>query len=75
MTKKPDGQTYEEYIDRLSIDSDAIAIKLSDLRHNSLVSRIPGFTEKDGERLIKYAKTYKKLTECDVWIKQTKIVS
>jgi hypothetical protein len=63
LTKKPKGtQTYDEYIDRLSVDRDAICIKLADLRHNSLISRLPGFEPEEGEKLLKYARAYQKLT-------------
>lgn len=60
MTKR-ENQTYDEYIERLSNDPDAVAIKMADLRHNSQIGRLPGFEKKDFDRLEKYHKTYKKL--------------
>jgi (p)ppGpp synthase/HD superfamily hydrolase len=60
MTKR-ENQTYDDYIERLSKDPDAVAIKMADLRHNSQIGRLPGFNKKDFERLEKYHKAYKKL--------------
>ncbi len=60
MTKDP-NKTYDEYIERIMTDKDAIAIKMADLRHNSKIGRMPGYTEKDVRRLIKYHLTYDKL--------------
>lgn len=69
MTKRQ-GEEYEDYIDRVMCDCDAIAIKLSDLRHNSDIRRLPDISVKSGERLVKYAAAYKKLEESDTWKQQ-----
>jgi (p)ppGpp synthase/HD superfamily hydrolase len=54
MTKQP-GQTQEEYLQLLLTSEDAMRVKLSDLRHNSDFRRLKGTTQKDNDRLLKYA--------------------
>lgn len=52
-----DGLTYFEYVERLKNDFLASPVKKADLRHNSLLSRLPDEpTEKDMKRLDKYRK-------------------
>ena len=53
-----DGESYMDYITRLSISPVARAIKMADLRHNSDIHRMKGLALKDFERLIKYQKAY-----------------
>lgn len=60
MTKRKD-QTYEEYVDNLIKNVDAIIVKMRDLRHNMDIRRLKGVTEKDLKRIEKYAKTYTRL--------------
>jgi guanosine-3',5'-bis(diphosphate) 3'-pyrophosphohydrolase len=62
LTKRP-GQTYEEYVELVLTNDDAILVKMADLRHNMDVRRLKGITEKDMKRLEKYARTYTKLKE------------
>jgi (p)ppGpp synthase/HD superfamily hydrolase len=62
LTKQP-GQTFEEYKAAVKSNRDAIKVKMSDLRHNSDLRRLKGVTEKDIERMEKYAKFYKELQE------------
>lgn len=57
LTHLPD-ETYDEYIDRLSESKDARLVKLSDLKHNSNITRLKGVSEKDLERMAKYHKSY-----------------
>lgn len=52
LTKIP-GEEYCDYLDRVALNSDAIRVKLCDLRHNSDLRR----TYKP-ERLLKYGKAY-----------------
>lgn len=55
--------TYEQYIENLSSNRDAILVKLADLKDNSDISRMKGLREKDFERIIKYNKAYAYLTD------------
>ncbi len=56
-----DGEKYDDYIDRISGNLDAILVKLADLRHNSDITRMKGLRDKDFARLEKYHRNYKKL--------------
>ncbi|WP_294729640.1 GTP pyrophosphokinase [uncultured Faecalibaculum sp.] len=56
LTRKP-GESYQEYIDRISKDPDASQIKLADLRHNSDLSRIPFPVDEDRQRRKKYQRS------------------
>jgi len=60
MTKVP-GETNEEYMERIKACTDAIRVKLCDLRHNSDIRRLKGVTEKDVKRIEKYHKMYLEL--------------
>lgn len=53
LTKIP-GQTYEEYKMGVFSNTDAMRVKLADLRHNTDVRRLKGVTEKDLARMAKY---------------------
>lgn len=55
--------SYEEYINIICTNKDAILIKMADIEHNSDFTRLKGVREKDEKRLIKYAKAYDKLKE------------
>jgi (p)ppGpp synthase/HD superfamily hydrolase len=46
---RPDGEPYEDYIERVSQNSTAVAVKIADLRDN--LSRIGGIRLSDQERL------------------------
>lgn len=64
LLTKQTNQTYEEYIERISSNRYAVAIKLSDLRHNTSVERTLSVdTDKDVERILKYHRTYLRLKE------------
>ncbi len=54
---------YEEYIDNMCDNYDAIRIKRKDLEHNSDITRLKGVTEKDLARMEKYHKAFIKLGE------------
>lgn len=60
VTKK-EGQTPEEYFERICGSHDAIRVKLADLRHNTDIRRLKGVTDKDLLRMRKYHDMYKKL--------------
>lgn len=51
-----DGTAYEDYVKRLSGNTVAKKVKLSDLRHNSDLTRLNEITEKDIQRAEKYKK-------------------
>ena len=55
LTHDPDVP-YFDYVRRLKDNPLARAVKLADLTHNSMISRIPHPTEKDYQRLKKYAR-------------------
>ncbi len=52
------GESYDDYIMRVSVSASARAIKMTDLRHNSDVHRMKGLRDKDFERVAKYHKAY-----------------
>lgn len=60
LTKLP-GQTYEEYKEQVKSNTDAVAVKKEDLRHNSDLRRLKGVTEKDIARVAKYMAFYAEL--------------
>jgi len=59
----PEGISYDDYIDRLAGNPIARAVKLADLGHNMEITRIPDPAPKDFERLQKYHRIWKKLSE------------
>ena len=62
MTKRK-NESYELYIERLSLNDDAVMIKLCDLKDNMDITRLPGLTQKDTERLNKYLWAWRFLSE------------
>lgn len=56
MLTHDDSVPYLEYVRNLSANPLATKVKLGDLAHNSDISRIPNPTQRDFERLEKYAK-------------------
>lgn len=50
-----------EYLERVARNTDAVYVKLADLRHNSDLSRIPNVTQKDFYRAEKYRRESLKL--------------
>jgi len=59
----PEGMPYDDYIDRLAGNPVARQVKLADLGHNMEITRIPDPTPRDFERLQKYHRIRKKLSE------------
>ena len=57
LTKMP-GQSYEEYKEVVFANTDAMKVKLCDLRHNTDIRRLKGIRDKDIERMVKYQKFY-----------------
>lgn len=62
LTKQP-GQTLDQYKARVMSNTDAMLVKLADLRHNSDIRRLKGLTDKDTARLAKYFKFYSEIKE------------
>lgn len=51
-----DGESYEEYIEKISKSELATRVKIADLTHNSDLTRLKNVTEKDTKRYEKYQK-------------------
>jgi GTP diphosphokinase / guanosine-3',5'-bis(diphosphate) 3'-diphosphatase len=62
LTKLP-GFTYEQFIENLAGNRDALLVKREDLRDNSDITRMKGIREKDMDRLNKYARAYARVEE------------
>ena len=60
MTKVP-GESYEEYKDKVKGNPDAVLVKMSDLNHNTQITRLKGVTPKDMARMEKYFHFYLEL--------------
>lgn len=58
-----EGDSYQEYIDKISTSYDAIRVKRKDLEHNSDITRLKGVKEKDLARMVKYHKAFIQLGE------------
>ena len=56
---------YEDYIEKIGTNIDAIRVKKEDLRDNSDITRLKGVTEKDLLRMQKYHKAFVRLTELE----------
>jgi (p)ppGpp synthase/HD superfamily hydrolase len=54
---------YDEYIDALMHDPVAVEVKLADLEDNSDIRRLKDIGTKDVERLKKYLRTHRRLTD------------
>lgn len=53
-----DSDSYEEYIEKIATNYDAIRVKRKDLEHNSNITRLKGVSEKDLKRMEKYYKAF-----------------
>ena len=56
------GESYSDYISRVSVFFETVLVKLSDLQHNSDITRLKGVTEKDLKRIEKYHRAFKYLS-------------
>ena len=56
------GETYDEYKQKVFSNTDAMKVKMADLRHNTDIRRLKGVTEKDLIRTEKYHKFYLELS-------------
>lgn len=53
-----DGIKYEDYIDRIIGNDDAVLVKIRDIEHNTNLLRLSKITDKDISRVQKYALAY-----------------
>jgi len=56
-----EDESYDAFIERVSGNKDAIAVKIIDLEDNLNITRLANVTEKDCKRLDKYIQALKKL--------------
>ena len=64
VTKHSDDEDYDEFIQRSLKNKIGRKVKIADLRENLDVTRIGELTDKDIERINKYKRALKTLTEC-----------
>ena len=57
------NQGYEDYIEGICTNYDAIRVKRKDLEHNSDITRLKGVGKKDIARMEKYHKSFIRLTK------------
>lgn len=53
-----DSVSYDDYIKGIATNKDAVAVKLSDLKDNSNITRLKGLRKKDFDRMEKYHKAF-----------------
>jgi (p)ppGpp synthase/HD superfamily hydrolase len=58
LTKKPQSESYREYILRVAVNPLAKIVKLADLKHNMDITRQRSFNDVDIEKLQKYHQAY-----------------
>lgn len=61
------GVSYDDYIDNMKGNRDALRVKREDLRDNSDITRLKGLREKDFERMNKYIRSFAKV---EVYLKE-----
>jgi len=57
------GQSYDNYIEAMKGNRDALRVKREDLRDNSDITRLKGVREKDFQRMEKYVRAFTKINE------------
>ena len=57
LTKMP-GQSYEQYKAAVFANTDAMRVKMADLRHNTDIRRLKGVSERDLDRMARYQRFY-----------------
>ena len=57
------GDSYDEYIEKMRGNLDALLVKREDLRDNSDITRLKGLRQKDFERMEKYIRAFAKVEE------------
>ena len=61
VTKLSEDEPYDEFIERVTKNDLAIAVKINDLSDNMDIRRLKELTEKDFQRLQKYHRAYTRL--------------
>lgn len=61
VTKSPESESYDKFIERIKANPLAVKVKLNDLTDNMDIRRLAYISEKDVKRLRKYLKAYKQL--------------
>ena len=64
VTKHSEDEDYDEFVQRSLKNEIGRKVKIADLRENLDVTRIGELTDKDIERINKYKRALKTLTEC-----------
>jgi (p)ppGpp synthase/HD superfamily hydrolase len=62
LTKR-DGEPYEAFVERAASDPIARVVKVADIEDNMDLRRLPGMSEKDVERIGRYARAWWRLQE------------
>lgn len=62
LTKQP-GVSYEQFIEQLVGNRDALMVKREDLRDNSDLTRLKGVSAKDMSRMQRYAHAFRRVEE------------
>ena len=60
---KREGESYDQFIERVKDNPIALKVKMADLRDNMNILRLPVLTDKDLQRIAKYHKAYKYLEQ------------
>ena len=63
VTKLSEDEDYDHFIERVKTNPLAVKVKLNDLKDNMDITRLGEVTEKDLDRLNKYIRAYRQLTE------------
>jgi hypothetical protein len=63
LTKLPDDEDYDSFIERVATNPLAVRVKINDLLDNMDVTRFKQLAEPDFKRLNKYLKAYRRLSE------------
>lgn len=61
VTKSPESESYDKFIEQIKANPLAVKVKLNDLTDNMDIRRLAYISEKDVKRLRKYLKAYKQL--------------
>lgn len=62
LSKERNDEDEEATIARVLSNTDAIRVKIEDIRHNSCITRLKGVRQKDLDRMAKYHRMYLRLT-------------
>lgn len=63
LLTKEFGQSYDDYINNICTNKDAMLVKLADLKDNSDLTRLKGLRDKDFARMQKYMCAFKKIQD------------